>query len=369
MVAKFNNGFRRFALSAALGVAASGTVTLSQAATMQSFTDLPTANCGTTQTNNCIQFGDFNVYSLALLYNQNVFQNTGTVPASNPNPGQPFYVGSAPGELGNNGYIVLGTGTNNSNVVTNGGGTLIDDARSLPTGTGAPSSFVVGAANETGPAFAGDLAASWDGRLTAIRTELGTGSTPGGKFVIYFNLNETGQSAAGTGNNGMAEIDLLSWLKVTLEDEQGLLPTKTYYLTGSPGSTTAPNIATLADPNWVTVHGTICISPTAGFLGFGECTAAQTALGGKNLNQNLGANQAAFGIYNEELSNLVLNSGYDIIRANYQLAEINNGFEQVFSALTNVGRTTNVPEPSSLALAALGLGMFAIIGRRRRKIG
>lgn len=37
------------------------------AATMQTFTPLPIANCGFTQTNNCIQFGDFSVYSLALL--------------------------------------------------------------------------------------------------------------------------------------------------------------------------------------------------------------------------------------------------------------------------------------------------------------
>ena len=105
-------------------------------ATMQSFTPLPTPDCGLTQANNCIQYGDFSVYSLALLYAQETYATTGTIPTTNPNPGDPFYVSSSPGELGNNGYIVYGTGTNNNNVVTNGAGTLIDNAQEQPSGSG-----------------------------------------------------------------------------------------------------------------------------------------------------------------------------------------------------------------------------------------
>ena len=355
---KFNKIFRRAILLGG-GIASIMTVLSASATVMQTFTALPTANCGTTTsftaTNNCIQFGDFSVYSLALLSAQAQFASTGTIPTTNPKPGDPFYVASDPGELSNNGYIVYGTGTNNSGVVTNGAGTLIDNAQQQATGS--VSTYKVSPATETMPTFTGDLTTSWDGTLSAIRTELAAGSTPNGQFVVYFNLNETG-------GNGLDGIDLLTWFHITLKDINGGLADKNYYLTGNTGSTTAPSLSDLSDPNWVYVHGTICISATAGFLGFGPCTTAQTDLGGRNVNQNLGANEAAFAIYNPELSSLVLDSGYDIISGEWEFAALNNGFEQFFSALTPVGRQ-KVPEPASIAL--LGLGLLGVAFSRRRR--
>lgn len=355
---KFNKIFRR-ALLLGGGIASIMTVLSASAAVMQTFTALPTANCGTTSsftaTNNCIQFGDFSVYSLALLSAQAKFASTGIIPTTNPNPGDPFYVASNVGELGNNGYIVYGTGTNNSGVVTNGAGTLIDNAQQQATGS--VSTYVVSPTTETTPTFTGDLTTSWDGTLSAIRTELAAGSTPNGQFVVYFNLNETG-------GNGLDGIDLLTWFHITLKDLDGGLADKNYYLTGNTGSTTAPTLSNLSDPNWVYVHGTICISATAGFLGFGPCTAAQTTAGGKNIDQNLGANVAAFAIFNADLSANVLNSGYDIIRGEWEFAALNNGFEQFFSGLTPVGRQ-KVPEPASIAL--LGLGLLGVAFSRRRR--
>ncbi len=339
------------------GMIAGLVASLSAQATMQTFTPLPSPNCGLTQTNNCVTFGDFSVYSLGLLYTQTTYASTGIIPTTNPNPGDPYYVQSAPGELGNDGYIVYGTGTNNNNVVTNGNGKLIDDAQQQPSGAGSHPPFVVGTGTETNPTFTGDLNTSWDGTLSAIRTELAAGSSPNGQFVIYFNLNETG-------TDGLGGLDLLTWFEVTLTDAEGILPTLHYYLTGTPGSTSAPDANNLVDPNWVTVHGTICVSSTAGFLGFGPCTSAQTAAGGKNVNQNLGANTAAFAMYNEELSKLVLNSGYDYIRGNWQFAAINNGYEQQFSALTPFRR--QVPEPATLGLLGLGLLGLGFRGCRLR---
>lgn len=306
---------------------------------------LPAPDCGLTQTNNCVQYGDFSVYSLGLLYTQATYASTGIIPTTNPNPGDPFYVASAPGELGNDGYVVYGSGTNNKNLVTNGDGTLIDDAQQQPTGAGSHPPFVVGPGTETDPAFTGDLTTSWDGTLAAMRDEFALGSDPDGEFLIYFNLNETG-------TDGLGGIDLLTWFHVSLVDLDGVLAAKDFYLTGNPGSTVAPDVADNSDPNWVTVHGTICVSASAGFLGFGPCSDAQKSAGGKDVKQNLGANTAAFAIYNPELSDLVLNSGYDIIRGNWQFAQINGGFEQQFSALAKVGQ---VPEPSILALFGLGL--------------
>lgn len=49
--------------------------------TASALVSLPSPDCGTGATNNCLQFGDFSVYSLALLN----FGATGS--ASNPGPG------------------------------------------------------------------------------------------------------------------------------------------------------------------------------------------------------------------------------------------------------------------------------------------
>ena len=335
-------------------------------AMMQSFTPLPVANCGTTQANNCIQFGDFAVYSLGLLHVQDEFANTGTIPTTNPTPGDAFYVASSPGELGNDGYIVYGTGTNNNSVNTNGDGTLIDDAQSQPTGTGGSPTFVVGTATETAPTFAVDQTSSWDATLSAVRSEFAAGSDPDGQFVIYFNLNETGGKVVDP-VTGLAPIDVMAWFRIVLEDVDGVLPDREFYLTGNPGSMTAPDINDVTDPNWVQVHGTICVSATAGFLGFGPCTPAQVLIGGTDVNQNLGANTAAFAMHNQELSDLVLNSGYDVMRGNWQFAELNNGYEQQFSALTPFDTPTDVPTPGSLALAGIALAALAAAMRRRRE--
>lgn len=315
----------------------------------QTFDPLPAPDCGTATTNNCIQFGDFSVYSLGLLAAQ-----AGAVPPFNTT--DPYFVQSSPGELANPGYIVYGTGTGNLGVVTNGAGTLIDNAQSQPTGT--TSTFVVGAATETAPTFTGDLTVSWDGTLSAIRDELAAGSDPTGDFVIYFNLNETG-------NNDLAGIDLLTWFHIQLVDLQGVLAPIDFYLTG--GTDTAPDITDLTDPNWVYVHGTICVTSASEFLSFGPCSDAQKAAGGHDLNQNLGADQAAFAIFNQQLSDLVLDptSGYDIISGTWMFAAINNGYEQEFSALTQVGQ--QVPEPGTLLLFGMGLTSLVLLRSRKNR--
>lgn len=339
---------------------------------------LPTPNCGTGAANNCLQFGDFSVYSLALLN----FAATGTV--ANPTFGDPYYVKSAPGELafepsvpGEPGYIVYGTGTSNQKVVTNVAG--MDNAFATPSG--GIASFDTVTASEPDPDFtgAGDQNGTWDAQTAAIRGVLGSG-----QFAVFFNLNDTG------GDN-LSGGDLLAWAQVTISGTN--VANKTYYLAGSvPGDPTGknlssnngapdeqasppaamiaagtadPNVGDPTDPRWTYVHNTICARQAAPgvpqFLHFGPCGAGDPA-DAKNLDQSLGQNAAAFGIYNQELSSLVMdpNSGYEVIHIRYILGQENNGYEQLFS-----GQTIVVPEPGTLGL--LGLSLFAIPFARRRR--
>lgn len=68
-------------------------------------------------------------------------------------------------------------------------------------------------------------------------------------------------------------------------------------------------------------------------------------------------------MFNQELSDLVLDSGYDIIRGNWQFSNIDNGFEQQFSALAPFPQ--RILEPGSLLL--LGLGLASLTLARSRK--
>ncbi|MBL8397395.1 MAG: PEP-CTERM sorting domain-containing protein [Candidatus Accumulibacter sp.] len=332
---------------------------------------LPTANCGTGIGNNCLQLGDFSVFSLALLN----FAATGSV--NNPGPGDPYYVKSSPGELGNPGYIVYGTGTNNNGVVTNVPG--MDNAFDL-SGSGI-ASFDTAHATDPTPTFSGDQNGTWDAQTSAIRSVLGTG-----QFAVYFNLNDTG-------NDNLQGGDLLAWAQVTIEGAGKT--TKTYYLSGRQhGDLTGKNLSIAngaplyqanptggypnadngvgdpSDPRWTYANNTLCAVQAAPnvpqFLHFGPCTANDPSTA-KNIDQSLGANAAAFAVYNDELSKAVMdpNSGYQTIHIRYVLGQENNGYEQLFSFQSRVGN--QAPEPGMLGLLGLGLAALPAIRRRRHR--
>lgn len=312
---------------------------------------LPSPDCPS----NCLQFGDFSVYSLTLLN----MQATGS--ASNPNPGDPFFVASNPGELTKN-YVVFGTGTSNPGVVQNPAG--MDWAFATPSGS--PNAFFSTGAgpdpSQVAP-FTGDQATTWDARVSALRSFL---ATSGGVFAPFFNLNETG-------NNNLPGIDLLIWMHAQLVDESGVLPTRDFYLRAAPGTgpdPAAPQVGTGIpfDPQWVYVHGTICAdSATNLFLHFGPCTAGDPATA-RDLDQNLGANQAAFAIFNSDLDSLVRDpsSGYDLLHVDWRMTWEDNGYEQGFLAADT---TFRVPEPGTAALAGLGLLAIGFALYRKRRSG
>ena len=317
---------------------------------------------------NCLVFDDFTVYSLELL---NAISGT-----------DDFDQTSTPGFLNQN-AIAIGTGANgvgNDNA-------SIDDPYDTPNNV--PQNTFVNYQSITltdpNPTFAGDNTVTapvggvnvggdmWDATTAALRTFFGDGEA----VVFYFNLNESNQGGDNVLNNGQ---DMYGWLQVTLTGPNvqpvvftlsgaGALPG------GSATQTTDPNvdgfdgILPQASDLWAHVHGEICVDDTNQanpFVHFGECVQGDPA-GAETINQNLGANQAAFALFNQQLSDLILdpNSGYTLVSVDLRMAHLDNGFEQLFILPTEVG-ITQVPEPSTMAMFLAGLLGLAPFARRRR---
>lgn len=326
--------------------------------------ELPTANCGTTATSNCLRANDFNIFSLALLDLQNP---TGgyDLPAS---PGQiaPYtIIGQNNGQegAGNLAGFVDGTYATPSNntastfsTVTANTGGVADPKVANGGGSGA---------NE----FIGDSENSWDIRVNTLKTLNGT------PIVFFFSFNETGS------NSGLLDTDLLIWGKVTLAKDDGS-STKTFYLGGqptvgdtplSPGNTLPAangpdtdftNQATYDYGPWIYVHAGICVVGTQ-FVGFPDSTGTCNFGSSKYVNTNLGNDTAAFMVNSPELDAAVQSGGYDTMQVTWEMAYLNGGGESAWIA--PVTTPTRVPEPAPLALLSLGLGALVWNTRRNRR--
>ncbi len=359
---------------------------------------LPTPNCGLGATNNCLIFDDFTVYSLALL---NFKAGAGPV-----SPGDPFYVKSTGSDIAAD--VVIGSHPANAtdnqdtvplhaddaygtpdNISSGFANFLMIPTDPTPTPLSIPGDnriqplthvFNPATANATVPGASGVLATGglplWDIEVSALKTYLA-----GGHLVFFFNLNEENGGLLDSGQ------DMLAYLDVYLSNSGPFVGTNPLRFTlsgndcgGGPGSCVpfaqsqaqtagVDDILTTANDQWAYVHGEICIAdgsgaPPAGtVLGFGACTAPQTAVGGQNVNQNLGANQAAFALYSKDLET-ALNSGlYDIMSVDLRMSHVGNGFEQLFIL---AGQVIGAPEPGTLAIFGAGL-MYLGFRLRRRK--
>ncbi|PHZ83453.1 hypothetical protein [Paremcibacter congregatus] len=279
--------------------------------------------------------GDFRVFSLAEL---NVRAGLGS-----PQPGETFYVDSSPGALLGADAIVIATGTNNAGVNDNPSG--MDNAYRTPDGAGSSFDTTVVVDPTDGPA-SGDLASTWDAEVSALRTHLG----PDGQFVVYFNMNDTG-------NDDLDGIDMLIWAEFTLS-----------------GVAVPDKVFTLYDifsdggfDEWVYAYGTICASPTEYFHA-GPCVGGEPA-GAQDINQNLGANAAAFAAFNQELNDLILdsNSGYTLLNIEAKMSRINNGYEQAFILADTSVRRIQVDAPASMGLLLLGIMVLGVRLRLRMR--
>ena len=317
-----------------------------------------------------LQYGDFNVVSLA-------FANTGT----NTNN---YYVASGPGQIRND--IVVGTGAGGSFYNGTPGGSMSLAGSDAPyvteSGEGTSSYFATGnsvSAPDPGGAgeFAGDTAHSWDIQTSVLKNYLG-----GQNAVFYFNLNENGVA------DQLSGTDLLFWMAVTASGSG--VPTQTFYLAGNPfdpngsgygaaqsalnGAPDAtapyPNVPSGStydptDARWTYVHGDICVNGST-FLHYGSCVNTDVA-GAKTVNQDLGANQAAFAGYSLALDALINNPDYTTLQVSWEMAAEDNGYEQLFILPGGGGSvTTQVAEPLTLSLFGAGLVGAAVLRRRKR---
>jgi hypothetical protein len=334
---------------------------------------LPSGSCGFA--GSCLTYGDFNVYSLAFL---NVQAGYGA-----PSGNDPYSVQSSPGQISDG--VVFGTGATGTGLYENFSG--MNDAYETPSGGdvsfstgGTSSATAVNSGSSVGLEPISNPNGTWNADISALHNFLldPTGLGPGGDFTPYFNLNET-KSGADT----LAGIDLLIWVHMFVDN--GLASTdagylhKDFYLWGNPMGTGNPafnpagpdanNLNNLAadqtnyDKQWAYVHGTICADNATGtVLGFGPCTAVQKAAGGSDIDQNLGANNAAFAVYNKELNDIIKGgpSLYSAFHMEWRMSAEDNGFEQGFLAnnttLSDIPPPPPpVPEPFTLALLGLGL--------------
>jgi hypothetical protein len=198
-------------------------------------------------------------------------------------------------------------------------------------------------------------------------------------LVFLFNLNE--QSGADKQGVLPYKQDLLAWARVQLidtnsPDREG---TKTYFLVnvGSPiplpadlGPVTDP--VNPSDPRWANVHGQITVATapfdaynTGDFVHYGPALSGETNV--KTLNQNLGANQAAFAAFNQDLNDRLRDSRYDQFQLDLKLSVLSDGYEQLF--IQNPGRENVIPEPGTLVIWGVGglcAAGAAAMGRRRK---
>lgn len=273
---------------------------------------------------------DFLIFSLAEI-------NFRAGEGISPHPGDPFHVASAPGQIKDE--IILATGSNNGPLNDNPAG--IDDAYRTPTGDTDTTFNTItiedgGAADPGGVGeFTGDSENTWDILVATLKDFLNAG---GGEFVVYFNMNEIGEDTLGG-------KDLLIYAEFTLSGSP-TLDDITFFLRDDENPGSNPD-------QWVTTFGTICATMTA-FLHTGPCTDDEVNMqGAATISQNLGADNAAFAAFSEDLNDLIFNADYVTLSVSSRFASLNNGYEQAFILADTTVTRINEPYPVGLFLFGL----------------
>lgn len=307
-------------------------------------------------------------------------------------PGSIYYVNSTPGAIKD--LIVVATGASGAEVTTNVAG--LDNALSTPSGKSGSNWF----------------SGVWNGNLAAFTGALtvnGTFQTP----IFFFNNNQTKSGAT-------VDQNLAIWVQVTLtgagqapivydflnRNSPFLVPSPYRLFTeggggvfeGDPALYThgvgpvPPVAGTNASTDYVLSGGAVCLS-TGGPVPVGAPVSCTYPFVSAPIDNNLGANQAAYAVIAPELDAFLAAwvggafQGYTDIHIDLRMGcdpatdggavagagscigrDLNNGYEQLFIGPGSL--IVQVPEPDTIAL--LGLGLLGLLGigavRRRRKI-
>jgi hypothetical protein len=354
-----------------------------------------------------IKFGDFWTYSLAYLN----FAATGKT--TQPTQGDPFYVREGGGHIKDK--IVIAVSETGTPVNTNA--PKIEDAYRTPEGDTVQYFDTQTGPDPTGPTSdppTHDFGTTWDADVVKIKDfdNLFPGAS-GEVLGIYFQYNDKDKEPG-----VKLGQDALAWARVDLHSGGSFDPTwdpveeewvtppdtisKTYFLSAAditadilpepntpgyptydralglqmseedgPPSPVDPNDANWdeADPRWAYVHGYITVdTDTRSFTHFGRMTDAEKAAGHyAELVEDLGSDRAAFFLYNEDLSETILNwsdgdpNGY--LSATIMLSGIDNGGETLW-----IDQAV-IPEPSTCVglMGLLAMGLVGCVWRLRKR--
>lgn len=289
-------------------------------------------------------FNGFNAYSLDLLD-----KCKATDPRCQPTTGS-FPVDANTGSL----FPQLLVITNQTNPNSNNtplplpGGTAVDNPLKSPSG-GQATTFPSPPTYGTDPAgqFAGDQLNTWEIKLSALQAYLGAH-----ELVFLFDNSQEGSNS----NQNIA-----IWAQARIIDTSGATQgTQCWELSlGSGCGTTSP-----LPSSYLPVLGSLCVANDGSYNTIGASSQGDCPSGSIYVSNNISGSNAEYAAFSQSLNSAVKGGDGDLLLSiDVRFFGNNGGAEQLWICnACDVTEQRTIPEPSSLAL--LALGFLGLLGAR-----